>query len=131
MYIQTYMRTRQTQVLGPGNRYALWVQGCPFRCDGCLAPNSLSKEDGEQISIVDLANDILNQLPDIEGVTISGGEPFMQAGPLSRLVDMIRHFDNLGVIVYSGFTQEQLLKGISNNKVDWAKFYNQIDLLID
>lgn len=28
-----------TRALGPGLRSALWVQGCPFRCPGCVAPD--------------------------------------------------------------------------------------------
>lgn len=25
-------------VLGPGTRFALWVQGCPLNCAGCVSP---------------------------------------------------------------------------------------------
>jgi anaerobic ribonucleoside-triphosphate reductase activating protein len=40
-----------TQALGPGNRFAIWLQGCPFACPGCIEPDFLPFDGGQEISI--------------------------------------------------------------------------------
>ena len=71
-------RTNRCNVLGPGTRAAIWLQGCPFRCPGCIAPENLPFQGGQIVDVTSLADELAS-LPDIEGVTFSGGEPFAQA----------------------------------------------------
>ncbi|MBU0655282.1 MAG: radical SAM protein [Gammaproteobacteria bacterium] len=126
--MQVYSRIPATHALGPGKRYALWVQGCPFRCKGCLAPNSLPFEGGESIPIGQLAAEILST-PELEGITISGGEPFAQAAPLAQLTAWLQTV-GLGIIVYSGYTLTSLQKQAQTDH-GIRDFLTQIDLLID
>src|ERR1700722_19472169 len=82
------------QVLGPGVRAVIWVQGCPLRCPGCIAPETLpfAAADGNVggvRSVADLAG-WLAELDETEGVTLSGGEPFAQAEALAELLDTVR-----------------------------------------
>jgi anaerobic ribonucleoside-triphosphate reductase activating protein len=126
--LQVYSRIPTTQALGPGKRYALWVQGCPFRCKGCLAPDSLPFSDGESIPILQLAAEVL-AVPELEGITISGGEPFAQAAALAQLAEWLKSA-GLGVIVYSGYTLATLRKQAQTDLAIYA-FLAQIDLLID
>lgn len=129
--LNLYMRRPQTRALGPGLRYALWVQGCPLNCEGCLVPDSHSNAEGDLISVHQLALDILAE-PEIEGITLSGGEPFGQARALSQLISLVRAKRDLGVITYTGYTQAQLLRKIQSVPHGaWAALYHQIDLLID
>lgn len=114
-----------TTQLGPGLRYAIWVQGCPFNCRGCTTPEGIPMRVNKLISIDDIASSIIAN-PKINGITISGGEPFMQASKLVTLLDKIHAIrPELDVIVYSGFEIKQL---------DWEeakKLLGLIDVLID
>lgn len=49
-------------------------------------------------------------MAEISGVTISGGEPFEQAEPLLRLAQQIQEQTDLTLLVYSGYTLQQLEK---------------------
>jgi anaerobic ribonucleoside-triphosphate reductase activating protein len=125
MKIYCYARISMTETLGPNLRYGLWVQGCHKRCKGCMSQSSLSFAGGEPVSIDFLAADIMN-IPNIEGITISGGEPFEQAKALAELVIAIRKHRDIGVIVYTGYLYHEL-----ESKDNCIEFLKQIDLLID
>lgn len=66
---------------GPGIRYVLFLQGCPLRCVYCHNPDSWCAQGGQAIGSEDVVNDILRYKNFIKngGVTLSGGEPLMQA----------------------------------------------------
>lgn len=118
----------RTKVLGPGERTAIWFQGCNRRCKGCMSESSRPLNGGKLASISKLCDVIFSQTG-IEGVTISGGEPFLQPEALYSLLERIRNNSSLGVIVYTGFTFEQL-KDLGNSWVN--KILNgYVDLLID
>lgn len=118
----------RTKVLGPGERTAIWFQGCNRRCKGCMSESSRPLNGGKLASISKLCDVIFSQTG-IEGVTISGGEPFLQPEALYSLLERIRNNSSLGVIVYTGFTLEQL-KDLGDSWVD--KILNgYVDLLID
>jgi anaerobic ribonucleoside-triphosphate reductase activating protein len=118
----------ETQALGPGKRVAIWVQGCPFHCKGCIAQDWIPTQPANLITPVDLANIILT-IPDLEGITISGGEPMLQAQALNLLLDIIFDKRDLGVICFTGFKVEQLQHSPPNVFVN--PFLSNIDLLID
>ena len=107
MKIKLYMQQRKTSVLGPAQRYALWVQGCNKRCPGCISPDAQPLEGGYEVEVECLANEILSQ-SNIEGITISGGEPFLQQKALSELIDQIRSKRDLGVMVYTGMKYSEI-----------------------
>lgn len=109
MTIRLFDICRQgTHVLGPGLRYVLWTQGCPRRCKGCITPESHALDGGTVFDVEDLAADIVNNNR-IDGLTISGGEPFLQARELAELLSLVRqHRPELTVMAYTGYTLEQL-----------------------
>lgn len=114
-----------TRVLGPGLRYVIWVQGCPFRCPHCETPEGLSFAPNILINVNDLAKDIITR-PRIEGLTISGGEPMEQAGLLADLLEQVlANRPELNVISYTGYQIEQL----KTNEA--LRFISQLDVLID
>ncbi len=127
MFINLYMLISKTQVLGGNTRYAIWVQGCSFHCKGCLASDAFDPAAGTQVLIADLAKDICKTTK-IEGITISGGEPFDQSKALASLILQIRQQRDLGVIVYSGYKLSTLKRKLDP---DISAFLSQIDLLID
>ncbi|MCC8045543.1 MAG: radical SAM protein [Clostridiales bacterium] len=117
-----------TTLLGPGHRGVLWVQGCCFSCDGCVA-KSMRGAGGSYAAPEQLAEYFLKQ-PGLEGLTISGGEPFLQAEALVEMVKIIRGRKDMGLIVYSGLYFEEL-QALAKKKPAAERFLSQIDLLID
>jgi anaerobic ribonucleoside-triphosphate reductase activating protein len=116
-----------TFALGPGYRAAIWVQGCPFHCQGCISPE-WTLPGGYPVQVDQLTDKILAN-PQIEGITFSGGEPMQQAQPLAELARKIRlKKPELNVICFTGYRYEQLRKG-SNDGVQ--QLLGQVDLLID
>jgi len=97
------------RVLGPGERFAVWVQGCPLRCPGCHNPSFQPFVDNAWIPVDDLA-DLALATSGIEGVTYVGGEPFSQARALAVLSRRVR-LAGLSVMVFSGFTLAELRSG--------------------
>ena len=93
-----------TEAEGPGRRFALWVQGCPLRCPGCCNPQMLPFGRGDTVDVATLAAEIL-ATPGIEGVSLLGGEPFAQPGPLAALAGLV---GPLSVMIYTGFTLDDL-----------------------
>lgn len=117
----------RTEVLGPGVRAVVWVQGCPLRCPGCVAPEGLPFEGGTVWSVEALA-DRLGALPaEVTGVTLSGGEPMAQAGPLAALVDRLRVDRDWSVMSFSGFTLDRLRRGTPAQRALLAR----LDILVD
>lgn len=97
---------KNSVVDGPGIRYSIYVQGCSHRCVGCHNPETHDPLGGYTLPTTELAA-MVNDERWIDGVTISGGEPFEQAGPVVNLVKLLNNSDKL--ILYSGYTFEFLL----------------------
>jgi anaerobic ribonucleoside-triphosphate reductase activating protein len=114
-----------TTSLGPGKRFALWVQGCPFNCENCIAPDWIPFKQANIFSPVQMAEIILNT-PGIDGITISGGEPMMQARRLAAMLEIVRvKKPGLNVIIFSGFRLKQLAWE------DARLLLDHVDVLID
>ncbi|MCL6533667.1 MAG: radical SAM protein [Armatimonadetes bacterium] len=126
VYLNLGTWQERSAVNGPGERFVLWVQGCPLRCPGCINPEFLPFTEGIRISVAQMVEKIL-AVPNIEGVTYSGGEPTAQAKALALLSEQLRKA-GLSVVCYSGFTLEQL----KARRNPWIKrLLNSIDILID
>ena len=76
-----------SRVNGPGIRAVVWFQGCTLACSGCWNKDthSFSKSAGIEIGVEELAQKIA-ALPNLDGVTFSGGEPLQQAPELLMLM---------------------------------------------
>lgn len=92
---------------GPGLRLALFFQGCPHRCPGCHNPETHDPAGGKEVDSVELLARI-QEARGIDGVTFTGGEPFLQAAALAALAAEILPL-GLDLVLYSGFTLEELL----------------------
>ena len=117
-----------TRALGPGLRAAIWVQGCPIHCVGCIAPDWIPFKKSHLLTPEDAAERLL-QRDDIEGITISGGEPMVQAAGLADMLRFIRRKRNLHIICFTGFRYETLLKWDKTKKI--RPFLSELDVLID
>ncbi|MDD6317898.1 MAG: anaerobic ribonucleoside-triphosphate reductase activating protein [Succinatimonas hippei] len=92
---------------GPGIRYVIFTQGCPFHCKGCHNPQSWDMRGGMVVRLSQLWNEMIGN-PLITGVTFSGGEPFMQPEPLMVFAKAARNI-GLSVWSYTGFIYEKLV----------------------
>lgn len=116
-----------THTLGPGQRFAIWVQGCCFHCRDCISPEWIPQQQANLVEPSTLANTILS-VTGTEGLTVSGGEPMLQAAALSELFTNLRQQKDLSIICFTGFTIEQLLAKFDP---DIHRFLSMIDVLID
>jgi anaerobic ribonucleoside-triphosphate reductase activating protein len=114
---------------GPGRRAALWVQGCSIRCPGCFNPHSWPAAGGDMIPWPQLADRVRAAAVghDIEGLTLLGGEPFDQAGPLAALAEAVRAA-GLSVMTFTGHVLEDLRAA---GRDDWDRLLAATDLLVD
>lgn len=114
--------------LGPGRRVAVWVAGCPLRCKGCITPGLLSADAGKSITIERVAKRLFTLPVSLDGITLTGGEPFAQAQALSVLLDAIKSGrPQWNVLTFSGFSLEQLRRGIP-----WQRsLLARTDVLVD
>lgn len=98
-----------TKALGPGQRYVLWTQGCLKRCIGCISPESRQMAPHMVVEVEQLATDIVNQ-SHLSGITISGGEPFLQSASLAKLLALVRQQrPEITVIIFTGYLMEELV----------------------
>ncbi len=112
--------------LGPGTRAIVWVQGCTLACKGCMVPETWSAENSTAIEPQDLARQIL-EMPNIEGVTVSGGEPTQQAIAVAELLSILKS-KGLNTWLYSGYTIEEL---VERNDAETDQLLSCVDVLVD
>ncbi len=117
-----------TRSLGPGVRAVLWVQGCFFRCPGCIAPDWIPIRPARMAAPEELRSQLLAD-PMVTGLTFSGGEPMLQAAGLARLARLARKERDLNIICFTGFTLSHLRRVPPGPGID--DLLDQIDVLID
>ena len=103
------------------------IHKCPNRCLHCSSNSdincTLKIETAEVKKIIDSASKL-----NTEVLSISGGEPFLQAKALAKLVKLIKENSKLDIMLYSGYTLKQL-REMQNAAVDYI--LGHIDLLVD
>jgi anaerobic ribonucleoside-triphosphate reductase activating protein len=125
MKLNIAFATIAKNVLGPGRRRILWVQGCPRRCPGCITPQMQSFEDREWVEVEALAERFGTD--DVEGLTFVGGEPFSQAVGLASLVEVLQRRHPWSVMTYTGHNYADLQKG----SAEWSELLKRTDILVD
>ncbi len=112
--------------LGPGKRLCIWTNGCPRRCPGCVSERLRIPDEETEVDISEYLEDYNIEAAD--GVTVSGGEPFMQPSELLRLLRYLRERGASDILVYTGYTLEELRR-MGSREVDEA--LGLISVLID
>lgn len=114
---------RESIVDGDGIRYVIFVQGCPHHCPGCHNPQTHSFDGGKLVSVDDLLRDISKRKKYIDGITLSGGEPFCQSDQCCIIAEKA-HELGLTVWCYTGYLFEALY-GQGNKLLEF------VDVLVD
>lgn len=113
---------------GPGLRFVVFTQGCPHLCPGCHNPKTHAFTGGYMMDI-DTIFQQFEENPLLNGITFSGGEPFMQAASLVTLAKKV-HSIRKHITVYTGYVFENLLKMAEHNPAI-TQLLTFTDLLID
>jgi anaerobic ribonucleoside-triphosphate reductase activating protein len=92
---------------GPGLRAGVWFQGCTLGCPGCFNPATHNGQDGYECDTQTLAAEILAIATRIEGISISGGEPFQQPEALLDLLCRLGD-SHLSRLVFSGYSLPEI-----------------------
>ena len=92
-------------VNGYGIRYVIFCQGCAHHCVGCQNPETWDFNGGKEITLEELAKDIKKH-KHIDGVTLSGGDPFYQQDECVSLLKLLP--EHLDVWIYTGFNYEEI-----------------------
>ncbi len=111
---------------GPGYRFAVFVQGCPHHCPGCHNPKTHDFAGGYEADTDDIVAK-LGGNPLVRGVTLTGGEPMMQAAALCRVAEAAKE-GGMNVWCYTGFTLEALTE---EQNPDRMRLLGLIDVLVD
>lgn len=113
---------------GDGWRSVLFVGGCPHQCKGCHNKNTWNFDYGEKVEDINCyIKRILDNKKLIDGVTLSGGEPF-QPRNIKHLIKLTKEVKKHGLNIwcYSGYKFEDL----KNNKTFYP-LLKELDVLID
>ena len=126
--IRLFGLVKDSIVDGVGIRTAIFTQGCPHFCKGCHNPKSHSTSNGELWEMADVIK-AFSDNPLLDGITLSGGEPFMQPAACAILARKA-HELNLNVWTYTGYTFENLIK-LSKFDVHIKDLLAETDVLVD
>ncbi len=88
----------------------MWFQGCTLGCPHCFNPQTHASVPTIVMKVADLVERLKRSVEYIEGITISGGEPFQQPAGLLELLRGVRDATNLSVVLYSGYTLTEIKK---------------------
>ncbi|MBQ3135440.1 MAG: pyruvate formate lyase-activating protein [Oscillospiraceae bacterium] len=91
------MRVHSIQSLGtldgPGVRFVVFTQGCPLRCKCCHNPDTWAFDGGQEFSAEELARRAARYREYFGadgGITVSGGEPLLQAAEVADLFTLCK-----------------------------------------
>ena len=112
--------------LGPGRRLGIWTQGCTRFCKGCSNPELQIFDKTKDVSVKEIFNATKTLI--FDGITISGGEPFVDPEALRALVEQYADAGYEDILVYTGYTMEEL---VSKKNPDIDYVLSHIAVLID
>ena len=114
---------------GEGVRNSLYVSGCMFHCEGCYNATTWSFKAGIPYT-KELEEQIMRDLaqPYVQGLTLLGGEPFLNTGILIPLVKRIRkELPEKDIWSWTGYTWEELML----ETPDKLELLQLVDILVD
>lgn len=91
-------------VNGDGARYVVFLQGCAHGCPGCQNPETWDFDGGYEVEVAEIAADYRSRRL-LDGLTLSGGDPFYQQEACLELLDAL---PGVNVWIYTGFEYEEI-----------------------
>lgn len=144
---------------GPGIRYVLFLQGCPLKCKYCHNRDTWDSSFGTIRTLEEILSEIKRYIPYFKssngGVTISGGEPLLQAEfvtelfkelhklnihtaldtagslPINDTIKELLSYTDLVILDVKHINNEKAkdLTGLSNkNNLNFAQYLNNNDI---
>ena len=91
---------------GPGIRYVVFLQGCPMRCLYCHNPDTWAAHGGKEVSAEEIIGEFMKNRAFYSkgGITVTGGEPLMQAEFVAELFALAKEKGIHTAIDTSGVT---------------------------
>lgn len=129
MYARLHSTSFTRDIYGPGVRMAIFFQGCVRKCDGCNLSSSFPMYGGSKVDVDSLKRTMINAVGGengLDGITLTGGEPFLQPQAAIDLAAFARS-KGLPVWCYSGYTWEEIVQWEDNRKT----LLQNIDVLVD
>lgn len=118
--------TGDSIVDGPGLRLTIFTQGCLHHCPGCHNPQTHDPDGGSWADTEDILAAAAEN-PLLDGITLSGGDPFLQPVPCLALAEGA-HKIGLNVWTYTGYTWEALRE---ENDAEKLALLKETDVLVD
>lgn len=118
--------TEDSIVDGPGLRLTVFLQGCPHHCKGCHNPETWDPIGGTLMDTRDIVA-MMDKNPMLDGITLSGGEPFMQSAPCEELA-RLAHLRGLNVWCYTGYTWETIEEALDIYPLSLIR---EVDVLVE
>lgn len=109
--------------LGPGTRAGIWVQGCTLHCPGCLSRDTWEADPGTAVPVAAVLGWLASLPGPLDGVTVSGGEPFQQPAALAALLRGVHRWraertdGRLDILVYSGYVYSRLSRSAAMREI--------------
>jgi anaerobic ribonucleoside-triphosphate reductase activating protein len=112
--------------LGPGTRAGIWTQGCTIGCPGCLSRDTWDPDPHTAVPVRAVLGWLASLPGPVDGVTISGGEPFQQPAALAMLLRGIHEWRStargaaeaeVDVLVYSGYAFSRLTRSVRTREI--------------
>lgn len=125
-----YASIRKMDIInGEGIGVSLFVQGCPFHCEGCFNKITWDFNGGKEFT-KEIEEDFikLSKSSHVNFISILGGEPLVQGKELYHLLEKIKNENpNKPIFLWTGYKIENIPK----NDISWDIVKNFVDVLID
>lgn len=125
---------KDSTVDGEGWRLAIFFQGCKHECIGCQNPQTWDFSGGQEVSeeeLLKLIDEAFDENPILDGITLSGGDPFFQSDKLLKICKEQKS-KGRNIWAYTGFIFDNFLNRSNSNVTDsMVELLNYIDVVVD
>lgn len=120
----------ESLVDGPGIRFTIFTQGCNHHCKGCHNPETWDHSSetlkNKEMSFKELL-DKINESFLCTGITLSGGDPVLQAKKLCSFIKYLKDNNcNKSILMFTGYTLEELKSSDNPNVLELLTLVDSI-----